>query len=101
MLDILSESIVPLSEVSSLIPTHPSYSAVYRWHRDGIRGVHLETVLIGGSICTSREALQRFLRDTNAAAAREADGRRSAPRTSSVRKAQITQAGEQLRAMGI
>lgn len=33
---------------------------VYRWSSRGLRGVRLETIRIGGTVCTSREALQRF-----------------------------------------
>ena len=32
----------------------------YRWASRGCRGVRLETIQIGGTKCTSQEALQRF-----------------------------------------
>ena len=35
-------------------------STIYRWATSGCRGVILETIQIGGSRCTSREAMQRF-----------------------------------------
>ncbi|MCX5658472.1 MAG: DUF1580 domain-containing protein [Planctomycetota bacterium] len=35
-------------------------SVVYRWAKRGLRGERLETIRVGGSLCTSREALQRF-----------------------------------------
>jgi hypothetical protein len=35
-------------------------SCFYRWSTIGCRGVVLETIQIGGTRCTSREALQRF-----------------------------------------
>ena len=35
-------------------------STLYRWSDGGCRGVVLETIQVGGSRCTSREALQRF-----------------------------------------
>ncbi|NUP96415.1 MAG: DUF1580 domain-containing protein [Planctomycetaceae bacterium] len=38
-----------------------------RWALHGVRGVRLETVRIGGSVYTSREALSRFIERTNAA----------------------------------
>jgi Protein of unknown function (DUF1580) len=35
-------------------------SSVYRWSTVGCRGVVLESLQVGGTRCTSREALQRF-----------------------------------------
>lgn len=35
-------------------------SAVYRWTLRGVKGIRLETVKIGGTTYTSREAIQRF-----------------------------------------
>ncbi len=34
-------------------------SCIYRWSTSGCRGVVLETLQVGGTRCTSREALQR------------------------------------------
>jgi hypothetical protein len=39
-------------------PAH--VSNLYRWALDGLRGVKLETIRVGGTLCTSREALERF-----------------------------------------
>jgi hypothetical protein len=39
-------------------PVHPN--TLRRWAFTGRRGVKLETIVIGGSTCTSREALARF-----------------------------------------
>lgn len=36
-------------------------STLWRWTRHGVRGVRLETMLVGGLLFTSREAIQRFL----------------------------------------
>ena len=33
---------------------------IYRWATKGMRGFRLETIRIGGTLCTSHEALQRF-----------------------------------------
>ena len=35
-------------------------ATLYRWATHGCRGVRLETIQIGGTKCTSQEALQRF-----------------------------------------
>ncbi len=39
---------------------HPHVSTIYRWRLRGIRGVKLETFLIGGRRYTSVEAIERF-----------------------------------------
>jgi len=39
-------------------PVHPS--TLWRWASRGLRGVRLATIRIGGTTCTSLEALQRF-----------------------------------------
>lgn len=65
MIDTASEILVPLRDVPRLLPPRPNgkrlhISAVYRWTLRGIKGIRLETVKVGGSTYTSREALQRF-----------------------------------------
>ena len=65
MIDANSEQLITLSEAAKLCPrrrggksTH--VSCVYRWTKNGCRGVVLESIQIGGTRCTSREALSRF-----------------------------------------
>jgi Protein of unknown function (DUF1580) len=65
MIAIDQEQIVAIREVPRRLPRRPDgkcvhISAVYRWIQRGIRGVHLETIRIGGTTYTSVEALQRF-----------------------------------------
>lgn len=65
MIDLAAEKLIPLRDVPSCLPLRPNgnrlhISAVYRWTLRGIKGVVLETVRIGGTTYTSREALQRF-----------------------------------------
>lgn len=64
-IDIQAETVIKLSEATSLVPrlrrgreTH--VSTLHRWASRGLRGVQLETLQVGGTRCTSREALQRF-----------------------------------------
>jgi hypothetical protein len=38
----------------------PHVSTFYRWAKRGVRGVRLETIRIGGTLCTSVDAMQRF-----------------------------------------
>ena len=39
----------------------PDIATIYRWASRGVRGVRLEAVQIGGTRCTSHEAVKRFL----------------------------------------
>jgi hypothetical protein len=61
----LSESLVSLTQASKLLPARrkgkrPNVATLYRWSTAGCKGVVLETTQVGGTRCTSREALGRF-----------------------------------------
>ena len=43
-----------------------SLATLHRWRLNGVRGVKLETVLIGGMRYTSQEAIDRFIAAQNA-----------------------------------
>src|SRR3954452_11461923 len=65
MIDSGSESLITLSQAAEQLPrrrrgrkTH--VSTLYRWTTVGCRGVRLDTLQVGATRCTSREALQRF-----------------------------------------
>ncbi len=66
-IDVLSEEAVLLTAAAKLLPGRPHISTLWRWHRHGVAGVRLETVVIGGKRYTSRQALQRFIEATTAA----------------------------------
>lgn len=67
-IDIHSESLVSFEQASEVTPGRPHKSTLHRWRLRGIRGIRLETCLIGGRRFTSREALQRFAERTSAVA---------------------------------
>jgi Protein of unknown function (DUF1580) len=54
------ENHFPLSGGKDRIASHPSPATLYRWALKGIRGVKLETVMMGGRRYTSDEAVDRF-----------------------------------------
>ena len=61
----LTEEIRALSEWPKLLPTRRGgkrihVSCLYRWALHGVYGVRLETLQVGGTTCTSVEALGRF-----------------------------------------
>lgn len=66
MIDVDTESLIPLSEVPKILPTRKGkrvhISTVFRWMRSGARGKVLDTILVGGIRYTSREELSRFVR---------------------------------------
>ncbi len=61
MIDVMAEQLRTFAQASKLLPDRPNVSTFWRWHRHGVKGVQLETVVIGGRRYTSVEALQRFV----------------------------------------
>ncbi|MHB1426000.1 MAG: DUF1580 domain-containing protein [Gemmataceae bacterium] len=60
------EELLSLADAARLLPARrrgkrPHISCLYRWTTTGCRGVVLESVMVGGTRCTSREALARFI----------------------------------------
>jgi hypothetical protein len=67
VIDPSSEVLISLSEAAKSLPRRrggkrPHVSCLYRWTTRGCRGVILESIQIGGTRCTSAEALARFFR---------------------------------------
>ena len=65
MINISSEHVLCLRDAAKRLPKRrggkrPHVATLYRWAKRGLRGVVLETLQVGGTLCTSREALQRF-----------------------------------------
>lgn len=60
-----------------------SPSCIFRWWRDGVRGVHLECIRLGRTLYTSEAALEKFGREVAQAHAEQrtaaADARDSEP----------------------
>jgi hypothetical protein len=65
MIDPKIEELISLREACKMLPKRrrgkPVHiSCIYRWTLNGVRGVILESLQVGGTRCTSREALHRF-----------------------------------------
>jgi hypothetical protein len=65
-IDPIAEELISLRDAARLLPGRrrgkkPSISCLYRWTTAGCRGVVLESVNVGGTRCTSRQALARFI----------------------------------------
>jgi hypothetical protein len=64
-INIATDQLLTFSAAAKLLPRRRrgrrvNVATLYRWSVRGCRGVRLETVQIGGTRCTSVEALQRF-----------------------------------------
>jgi hypothetical protein len=73
MFDSTKERPIAIIEAAKKVPNRRGgfgvdACTVWRWATRGVRGVKLETLLIGGIRYTSAEALQRFYEKTTAAA---------------------------------
>lgn len=106
MFDPSEEPPIPLGQVPKMVSWLPCrrqgkrlhISTVFRWALRGVRGVRLETIRIGGTLCTSEEALVRFFQHLSG------DG--PAPpatpaRTSRARRREIARAQRDLQRAGI
>ena len=60
-MSLLTEQLRTLTEASREIPGRPHITTMMRWSLRGIRGIKLETILIGGRRFTSEEAIERFI----------------------------------------
>lgn len=67
-IDVNTEAILKLNDARTAFPGDKrlSLATLHRWRLNGIRGVRLETILIGGMRYTSREAIARFIAAQNA-----------------------------------
>ena len=97
MVDIFREQLLTLTQATKELPGRPNVATLWRWRTSGCRGVRLETVMVGGKRMVSREALQRFVEATTAAA----DGVQVKPQTNRSRAKSIDDAKKELAAAGI
>lgn len=103
MIDPLTEKVISLADAAKGLPTrragkHAHISCVYRWTVSGCKGIKLESIQIGGTRCTSREALSRFFDRLGKATGPNQD--QAVVRTPAQRQRAIVQAERELRAAG-
>ena len=65
MINLSEETVISLTEAAKLLPRRRGdrvvhVATLYRWAQRGLKGIRLEIIQIGGTKCTSIEALQRF-----------------------------------------
>jgi hypothetical protein len=106
MIDSQTETILTFADAAKTLPKRragkkPNIATFYRWISQGVKGIRLEYIVIGGTRCTSREALQRFFdRLTELAES----GRAPIPqpaKLSAQRQREIAAAEKRLQAAGI
>ncbi len=96
-----SEELMSLTDVTRNLPKiggkRLRHATVSRWCRKGCLGVRLEHVRIGGRVCTSREAVARFIERMTAAGVlgpnvtKPNTGKQRARRTADVKAEQAMQ----------
>lgn len=64
-IDFRQEELLSMGEAAKTIPSingkTPNKSSLWRWCIHGIQGVKLDYVRVGSRVCTSAEAIDRFL----------------------------------------
>lgn len=99
MIYIQDEEVVSLTDATKHLPMRragkrPHVATLYRWAQNGVRGIRLETIQVGGTLCTSLEALQRFFN-------RLSGDDSTPPQTMRTRKREIAKADRELAEAGI
>jgi len=95
--DLLSESRISMTELARKLDV--TIPTIWRWRQRGVRGIKLETFMIGGRRYTTDEAHRRFVE----AVTRAADGPQpsTVARTNRQREVAIDRAEAELDAAGI
>ncbi len=98
MIDLTKETLLTLNEARSAFPggKRLGLATIQRWRLTGVRGVRLETALIGGMRYCSLEAIARFISAQNAA-----DAPATLVITASQRRKQSESARIELEKMGV
>src|SRR3954451_18954579 len=106
MIDSTAETLLSLAQAAEELPRRRRgrkchVSTLYRWATAGCRGVTLETIQIGATRCTSREALQRFFERLSTPERGQASERPGVTfRTLAQRQRASAEAGRKLAQMG-
>lgn len=93
MIDPVHENLISLSQAAKTLPARrggkrPHISCLYRWTTVGCKGVVLESIQVGGTRCTSREAMARFLSRLTSGPTAACSGRSPAQRRREASKAE-------------
>jgi len=95
--DLLAENRISMTELARQLGV--TIPTIWRWRQRGIRGVRLETFMLGGRRFTTQEAHRRFVDRTTAAADGEQPTTKA--RTNRQRDAAVRRAEAELDRLGI
>jgi len=103
MIEIGKENLITLKDAADLLPRRrrgkkPSFTCLWRWAEKGVRGVKLDVIRVGATLCTSHEALQRFC---NALTEKDGFTHNTALRTPARRDKALRDAQEILKREGV
>jgi hypothetical protein len=104
MINSETESLLTLAQAADGLPRRrrgrkSHVATLYRWATVGCRGIRLETIQVGATRCTSREALQRFFERLSSPGS--AGSQPGVMTRSAVRRARDSErAGEELARLG-
>jgi len=103
MIDIATEEVLSFADAVKRLPrrrggARPHIATLYRWAQHGVRGIRLETIMVGATRCTSVEKLQAYFDALTSAADGQAPAPAPLPRA---RRAAIAAAEKRLREAGI
>lgn len=94
-IDVENETLIAFADACRAFPGRKvCIQTLHRWRLRGVRGVKLETCLVGNFRFTSKEAIQRFIEAQNAGDSKPAK------LSSSQRQRQSAAARRELEAMG-
>lgn len=99
MIEIQNEEVISFADATLRLPRRrkgkrPHVATLYRWAQHGVRGIRLEVIQVGGTMCTSLEAIQRFFN-------RLTDPDTPTTQLTRTRKREIEQADRELERAGI
>lgn len=102
MIDASKERLLSMTEAAARVPGYragkrTNVATLFRWAKDGSRGVRLETLQFGGRKVTSVEALQRF---ADRLTTHPEDAKTSGPSVAS-RQRSAERASQELDALGV
>lgn len=97
MQNLSAETAIAVNKAAAHIPGRPHVSTVWRWVLNGVRGIKLETFVVGCQRFTTKEAIERFITATTA----KANGEPTPIRTPRQRQRDIERAERELAKAGI
>jgi hypothetical protein len=105
-IDIQTEQVISPSSATHLCPerrrgVRPNIATIYRWMVDGVKGIKLDSIVVGGTRCTSVEAMQRFFDALTAAADAEHSSGTTPPPVGKSRQKAIEAAERRLARAGV